>query len=327
MVERDTARPLGMLTTLFRKPYRPDEAGLRLSDVFAAHAADLVSSRRAQQKLRDSEEYFRLALDGGGMGTWEWDSETHLIKADAAHQALFGMPAQDRPMPNEAYWKLMDREEGEIGTKRAEDALEQGNDIQLELRVYPADGHVRWIAVRGRPRHGASDSIIGISYDITERKEREKALRQSQERLSAIIDQLPGGVGLFDAEGVAVMRGGPLGRLWDESLPSRDPGALATWRSLDANGRPLSFDEYPGARASRGKRSVPGSTSCIPIPIETSIGTASVRRRFVMTAGQSSGRPFSSRMWTRKSALTSGCGKAAKGSVRRSSLRDLACTP
>lgn len=258
LFERGTATPLGMLTTLFREPYRPDQARLRLSGIFAAHAADIVSSRGAQQKLRDSEQFFRLALDGARMGTWEWDSETNLIRADAAHQALFGMPPQERPVPTEAYWALMDPKEEEIGTKRAQDALEQGNEIQLELRVYPADQGVRWISVRGRPRHGASGSIIGISRDITERKQREKALRERQEWLSAILNQLPGGVGLFDKEGVAVICGGPLARLWGEVLPSQDPGSRARWRSFDARGSPLSVDQYPGARALRGETVSPG---------------------------------------------------------------------
>jgi PAS domain S-box-containing protein len=255
--ERDTGLPLGMLTTLFRKPYRPDEARLQLPDLFAAQAADLVSSHRSQQSLREREEFFRVALEGGRMGTWEWDSETHLIKADAAHQALFEMPPQERPMPNEAYWKLMDREEQEIGTKRAQDALDQGKDIQLELRIHLPNGNLRWIAIRGRPRHG-SGSIIGISYDITERKEREKALRENQEWLAAILDQLPGGVGMFDKDGVAVMRGGPLSRLWDDTLPSRDPASREKWRSFDTSGRPLPLDEYPGARALSGEIVSPG---------------------------------------------------------------------
>lgn len=161
-------------------------------------------------------------------------------------------------MPNEAYWELMDPEEEEIGTERAEDALNKGNDIQLELRVYPPDEDVRWLAIRGRPHQDGTGSIIGISYDISERKERERALRESQERLSAILDQLPGGAGLFDKDGVAVMRGGPLAMLWGDTLPSQDPTARARWRSFDASGRPLPFDQYPGARALRGEIVSPG---------------------------------------------------------------------
>lgn len=258
LTERGTTHALGMLTTLFREPYRADETSLQLSDLFAAQAADLVSSHRAQGELRQSEEFLRFALEAGRMGTWEWDSETHLIKGDAAHQAWFGMPPQERPMANEAYWDLMDPEEKEIGTKRAQDALDQGKDIQLEMRVFPPDADMRWLAIRGRPHHDGTDSLIGISYDITARKEREQALRESQKRLSAILDQLPGGAGLFDKDGVAVMRGGPLARLWGDTLPSEDPTARARWRSFDASGSPLPYDQYPGARALRGEVVSPG---------------------------------------------------------------------
>jgi PAS domain S-box-containing protein len=258
LTERGTGLQLGMLSTLFRRPYQPDEARLRLSDIFAAHAADLVSSRRANQKLREGEEFFRLALEGGRMGTWEWDSETHLIKADAAHQVLFGMAPQERPMPNEAYWKLMDAEEEEIGIKRAQDALDQGKDIQLELRIHLPGGNTRWIAVRGRPHRDRSDSIIGISYDITERKNRDRALRDNQEWLAAILDQVPGGVGLFDKDGHLVLRGGHLGKLWTDVLPSLDPVGAKQWRGYYADGSPIAKRDYPGQRALRGEVVTPG---------------------------------------------------------------------
>ena len=258
LTERGTGLPLGMLSTLFREPYLGDEARLRLSDLLAAHASDLVSCHRAQRKLHESEEFFRLALEGARMGTWEWDSQTHLIKADAAHQAFFGMPPQDGPMANEAYWDLMDPEEGEIGTKRAEDALDQGKDIELELRVHPPDGKLRWIAVRGRSREGGAGSLIGISYDITERKEQEAALREYQQWLPTLLEQLPGGVGLFDREGVLLVRGGPLAKLWGDTLPSQDPASRERWRAFDPSGRSLPLDEYPGARALRGEIVSPG---------------------------------------------------------------------
>ncbi len=255
--ERDTGFPLGMLTTLFRKPYRPDEARSQMSDLFAAQVADLVSSHRSQQSLREREEFFRLALDGGRMGTWEWDPETHLIKADAAHQALFGMPPQERPMPSEAYWKLMNLDE-EIGTRRARDALEQGRDIQLEQRIHLPNRGIRWIAIRGRPHHDGSDSIIGISHDITERKEREKALANNRKWLAAILDQVPGGISLFDGDGQLVLRGGGLGELWGDIMPSLDPASANWWQGYDPDGRPIARSDYPGQRALRGEVVTPG---------------------------------------------------------------------
>ena len=229
LTERRTGLELGMLTILFRQPYRPGERELQLWDLFAAQAADLVSSHRAQRDLRESEEFLTFALEAGRMGTWEWESETNMIKGDAAHQAWFGMPPQERPMPNEAYWELMEPEEKEIGTQRARNALDQGKDIQLELRVFPPNDNVRWIAIRGRPHHDGSNSIIGVSYDITERKERENALRQSQETLKSAVELA--GLGLYSIE----MEGGESRLTWDDrvrkmwGLSDRTKVTLQVW--------------------------------------------------------------------------------------------------
>jgi len=72
-----------MLSTLFREPYRPSERELRLTDLYARQAEAVISLRLAEQRLRESEELLRLALEAGQMGTWKWDSMTGLVTADA----------------------------------------------------------------------------------------------------------------------------------------------------------------------------------------------------------------------------------------------------
>ena len=258
LFERGTSKPIGMLTTLFRLPWRPKKEDLRIADLLARQAADMIFSRIVEQQLRDSDEHFRLALEAGKLGTWEWDAATHLIKADHTHQALFGLTPQDEPLPNEAYWARMAAEETEIGTQRAIDALEKGTDIQLELPIRPSEGVTRWISVQGRPHHSGTGSIIGISRDITERRNREQALREHKEWLAAILDQVPGAVGFFNVDGQLLLRGGPLGDLWDGIIPSHDPRSIQRWRSFDAEGRLLPKAEYPGARALRGETVTPG---------------------------------------------------------------------
>jgi PAS domain S-box-containing protein len=195
LIERGGGKPVGVLSTFFRTPYRPSAEDLRLSDLFAGLAADLIASRLAERRLRDNEEYCRLALSAGNMGVWEWDAATRLIKADRTHQRMFGLEPQDEPRPNADYWPHMDPLESEIGPERAMDALESGTDIQIELRVRPSEGASRWVAVRGRPRQSGSGSIIGISFDITDRKHGEERLRESEARLQAAVDLV--GVGLY----------------------------------------------------------------------------------------------------------------------------------
>src|SRR5688572_4586474 len=55
------------------------------------------------------------------------------------------------------------------------------------------------------------------------------------------------------------MRGGPLARLWADVLPSQDPASGARWTAFDVSGRPLAFDQYPGARALNGEVVSPGT--------------------------------------------------------------------
>ena len=288
LTERGTGLPLGMLSTLFREPYKPDEERQRLSDVLAAHAADLVSCHRAQQKLREREEFIRLALEGGRMGTWEWDSETHLIKADGAHQAFFGMPPQERPLPNEAYWERMDPGEEEIGTRRAEDALDHGKDIQLEVRVYPPNADLRWLAVRGRPRVGGSGSMIGISYDITDRKRADERLRQSEERLKAAVALA--GLGLYSVE----IEGGADILRWDDrvrslwGLPSGFEINYDTWENA------IHADDRERVRAAVARAYDPSGDGVYDVEYRV-IGADGVER-WVATRGQTrfeNGRPVS----------------------------------
>jgi len=67
LFHRHTGKPVGMLSMLFRAPYRPSARDLRLTDLYARQAADVITFRLAEQRLRESEEHLRLALEAGQM--------------------------------------------------------------------------------------------------------------------------------------------------------------------------------------------------------------------------------------------------------------------
>jgi PAS domain S-box-containing protein len=94
--------------------------------------------------------------------------------------------------------------------------------------------------------------------DDTDQERTEQTVREDEARLSAILAQVPGAVGLFSSEGRSLFRSGPLGHLWDEMIPSRAASSSRRWRSFDNNGRLLAKSDYPGERALRGEMVVPG---------------------------------------------------------------------
>src|SRR5258708_6366064 len=225
--ERNTGKSVGMLSTHFREPHRPSERELELTDLYARQAADMITFRLAEQRLRESEEHLRLALEAGQMGTWEWDAARGLLKADAAHQALFGLPPEGRPLPNEVYWAHMVPEEIRLGLENTRKALKNGTDIQLEQRIVRADGEVRWMASRGRAKDGNSECMIGVSYDITERVRAEQALRESEARLQAAVDLVKLGRYAWNPQTDELHWDGTVKGMW--GLPADAAVDYATW--------------------------------------------------------------------------------------------------
>jgi PAS domain S-box-containing protein len=68
-----------------------------------------------------------------------------------------------------------------------------------------------------------------------------------------LLDQLPIGVGVFDAEGRWVLRNGLIRSTTGDEIPSLDPQGESRMRVWGPDGQPLPRDQWPGARALRGE--------------------------------------------------------------------------
>jgi hypothetical protein len=68
-----SGKPLGIFSTHYREPHRPDEDTLRLLDLLARQAADIIEHVQGIAMLRESEERLRLAMSSGTVGNWDWD--------------------------------------------------------------------------------------------------------------------------------------------------------------------------------------------------------------------------------------------------------------
>jgi PAS domain S-box-containing protein len=98
-----------------------------------------------------------------------------------------------------------------------------------------------------------------LQNEVAERKKVEAALRDSEARLSAIFDSLPVGVGVFQNDGSLVRANPEMYRyLPTGHMPSTDPARGWRWSAEDADGRAVDPRDFPGARAYRGERVVPG---------------------------------------------------------------------
>ena len=87
-------------------------------------------------------------------------------------------------------------------------AIQNKQFCELEYKICHADGSQRWFWERGHAVYndeGEVDYLDGFIMDITERKNAEAALYESQQKLKAIFDGANLGISIIDSEGKYVM--------------------------------------------------------------------------------------------------------------------------
>lgn len=169
--------------------WRRDE--LALLDKITARVWPLVERARDQQALRASETMRNLALGAARLGTFDWDLTTGLMQWNAAQHAIFGTDPLTFQPTVEALWAHVHPDDLERMQALAREAAASGTSGEAEFRIVRADGQIRWCiggAAVLRDARGVPVRVSGVTYDITERRLVEEALKASEERLRLALD-------------------------------------------------------------------------------------------------------------------------------------------
>jgi PAS domain S-box-containing protein len=154
-----------------------DKAGRLLGGVNVL--VDITERKRTEQALKDSEERLRLALDAGGMGTWEVDLRSGEGQIDANEAAILGLPSATQCLRMRDFLDLVHPDDRNV-VRRQQALARRGSHFRAEFRILRPDNQVRWLVAQGNPRRDAAGQpyrVIGVTYDITARKQIEEAQR------------------------------------------------------------------------------------------------------------------------------------------------------
>ncbi len=103
------------------------------------------------------------------------------------------------------------------------------------------------------------DAVIGDQGVLILRlSEVETQLQESEERLSAVMEQLPLGVGVFNCDGRLIFGNSQMREYVPKTMPSHDLEQMKIWRAIDVEGASIPVEEWPGMRALRGETVNPG---------------------------------------------------------------------
>src|SRR5437879_382479 len=153
---------------------------------YIGSCVDVTELVNKDAALRESEERMRMVAEAVNLGIWEWDLSKDEIWATNARRALLGWPASGKITLEHFISRLHPGDRDRI-RQAIDDAIHKGQEFDSEYRLVLPDGIVRWMATRGSLRldaHGKPAQLLGISIDITARKQAELEAKQRRDELS-----------------------------------------------------------------------------------------------------------------------------------------------
>lgn len=131
---------------------------------------DIHEGKLALDALRESEALRRIAVEGGGMGTWRWNLRDGRIWGDPAFLELWAYPPSDQPHQLLAFTERMtpegQAEMGEMVTR----ALAAGEEFDGQFAIIEGPTKGRWVRWRGRAQADQPWLVNGVSFDVTSQR-------------------------------------------------------------------------------------------------------------------------------------------------------------
>ena len=178
------------------KPFTARELLARVRSHLDMAQVRREAAERETQFLREVKsinERLQAALLASNTGTFHWDIRTDAVTWDQNLDRLFGLqPGAVRSL--EQFVARVHPDDREAVTAAVERSALEGADFHVEFRAILPDGSVRWILDKGKTyfdEQHAPTHMAGACIDITERKQAEQALRQSQLRLNTLAETVP----------------------------------------------------------------------------------------------------------------------------------------
>jgi len=156
---------------------------------------DITEQERTQEALRESEQRFRIMADGLPLIVWVHDAQGKSQFVNQPFCEYFGVTPQQVAGSN---WQpLVHPDDLAAYAGEFSACVRDRRPFHAEVRARRFDGEWRWLESRAQPRFSASGEFLGMvgsSPDITERKQSETNLRESEERTQLAIEATAVGI-------------------------------------------------------------------------------------------------------------------------------------
>ena len=238
---------------------------------------DITERKKAELALAEREAQLALAGKAARVGSFVVDYATLLIQASPGFAALHGLAEEAQELTCEEWQAHLHPDDlARFEAQRSRVFAERRRELNMEYRIVGADGEARWIESRGLVSYdggGRPGRLVGVHIDITERKQAEERLQESERKVRELLGALPAAIYVTDAVGHIIYCNQSAVDLWGtEPVLGKDK-----WSDLvkfyHADGSPMVLEDCPTevalkhGRIARGQEAIVERRGGTRIPV------------------------------------------------------------
>ncbi len=175
-------------------------------DLVLMIATDITDLLQAEAAIRESGERLELALKGADLGLWDWNIQTDEMILNERWTRIFGFSKDEFEPTLERWEDLVHPQDIPWVSEVLEAFLKGESAYDIEYRARTKSGEWIWVLDRGKIMEWDSDGnplrAVGTLMDITDRKQMESALQESEERYRMMAENIRDGVTIIEGSPV-----------------------------------------------------------------------------------------------------------------------------
>ena len=177
---------------------------------------------KSEQRRRESEERFRTMADGCPTPIWVTDTEGGIQFTNRTFREFCGVSHE--PAEGQNWELLFHPDDLPKFVRETNRAVRTHTGFKAEAHVQRADGEWRWIIAHAEPRFSPNGEFLGcagLSTDITERKQAEQALKDSEEKFRQLAENVREVFWMINSAGTELLYVSPAyEQIWGRSRAS-----------------------------------------------------------------------------------------------------------